>query len=142
MATTIIGSFAINDLLPIQARGAGTVAFGPFNVPAGYTSLQLTFDLQQVSSLTPVFSGHVEQSFDSGANWETVGDFELDLSVSGYRNVGGVLMRALDDPLGPGPVRTFGVSIRLRQCDLSTRRVRGSVTCSAAVTSGVTLVGS
>jgi hypothetical protein len=142
LATQVIGSYAINDLLPIQARQAGTVAFGPFSVPAGYTSLGLTFDLQQVSSLTAVLSGFVEISFDGGTNWQTVGDFALDLAVSGYRLVSGQLLRALDDPMGPGPVRFFGQNVRLGNSHLTTRRVRGSISSSEAVTSGVTLVGS
>lgn len=141
MATQIIGSLAVNDLLPIQARAAGSVAFGPINVPAGYTTFQVMFDLQQVNSLTAVLSAVIELSFDGGTNWAVVGDYALDLSRSGYRLVTGQLRRALDDDLGTGPVRFFGSSVRLPQTESASRRIRGTLTSSEAVISGVTLVG-
>jgi hypothetical protein len=141
MATQIIGSLAVNNILPIQSRNAGSVAFGPLNVPAGYTSFQVMFDLQQVNSLTATLSAIIEISFDAGANWQTVGDYALNLAVSGYRLVAGQLLRALDDPYGTGPVRYFGSPIRLMQTESTTRQVRGTLTSTEALISGVTLVG-
>jgi hypothetical protein len=141
MATQVIGSYAINNLLPIQLRNAGSIAFGPFNVPAGYSSLQVSFDLQQVNSLTAAFTALVEVSFNSGGSWQTVGDYGLDLSVSGYRLVAGQLLRSLTDNFGPGPVRYFGNSVRLMQTESTTRQIRGTLTCSEAVISGVTIIG-
>lgn len=141
MATQVIGSYAVNNLLPIQARAAGTVPFGPFNVPAGYSALSISFDLQQVNSLTAVFTALVEVSFDSGANWTTVGSYGLDLAKSGYRLVSGQILRALDDRYGPGPVRYFGSNVKLMQTESATRQVRGTVGCSEAAISGVTIIG-
>jgi len=141
MATQIIGSLAVNDILPIQARNAGSVNFVQSVVPAGYTQFQVMFDLQQVNSLTAVFTAHIEMSFDGGANFSVIGDYGLDLAQSGYRLVTGKLFRALDDPSGPGPVRYFGSSIRLAQTDSTQRQIRGMLTCSEALISGVTLVG-
>lgn len=141
MATQVVGSYAVNNLLPIQARAAGTVPFGPFAVPAGYSSLQISFDLQQVNSLTAVFSAVVQVSFDGGLNWTTVGDYGLDLAQSGYRLVSGQLLRALDDRFGPGPVRYFGSNVKLLQTESTTRQVKGTVSCSEAAISGVTIIG-
>ena len=141
MATQIIGSLAINNLLPIQSRAAGSVNFGPLAVPVGYSQFQVMFDLQQVNSLTAQFTAQIDLSFDGGANFVTVGSYGLDLALSGYRLVTGQLLRALDDNYGPGPVRYFGSSIRLTQTDNTTRQIRGTVTCSEALISGVTLVG-
>jgi hypothetical protein len=140
MATQVIGSLAVNNLLPIQLRAAGSVAFGPFAVPAGYTNLDILFDLQQVATLTAVLAAHVELSPD-GSTWGVVGDFELDLAASGYRLVAGVLTRSPLDAWGPGPVRYFGQTVRLFQTDLTTRQVRGTLTSSEGLISGVTLVG-
>jgi hypothetical protein len=139
MATTIIGSLAINPLLPIQSRAAGQISWGPFAVPAGYTSLTVQIDLQQVASLTAAFSATGELSFD-GVTFQPIGGPGLDLAASGYRIVGGVLTRAVDDPMGPGPVRTFGFRFPLFQCDLATRKVQGTLSCTEAVISGATLV--
>jgi len=141
MPTQIIGSLAVNNLLPIQSRAAGSVSFGPLPIPAGYSNFQVLFDLQQVNSLTAQFTALVELSFDGGANWQTVGDYGLDLAQSGYRLVSTQLLRALDDAYGPGPVRYFGSSVRLMQTDNTTRQIRGTLTCSEALVSGVTLVG-
>jgi hypothetical protein len=141
MATQIIGTLAVNNLLPIQARNAGSVPFGPISIPAGYTSFSVMFDLQQITSLTATLSAIVEISFDAGATWQTVGDYALSLAQSGYRLIGGVLTRALDDPLGNGPVRYFGSSARLAQTESTTRQVRGTLTSTEALISGVTLVG-
>jgi hypothetical protein len=152
MATTIIGSLAINDLLPIQSRAAGQISWGPVAVPVGYTSLTVQLDLQQVASLTAVFVATGELSFD-GVNFSSIGGPELDLSVSGFRLVNGVLRRSdgtvplpdasgffAPDPLGTGPVRTFGFKFTLFQCDLTTRKVRGTLSCSESVISGATFV--
>lgn len=139
MATSIIGSLAINPLLSIQSRAAGQIAWGPVAVPLGYTSLTVQIDLQQVASLTAVFAATGELSFD-GVNFQSIGGPELDLAASGYRLVNGVLTRALNDPQGAGPVRTFGFQFRLRQCDLTTRQVRGTLSCTEAVISGATFV--
>jgi hypothetical protein len=139
MATQIIGSLAVNNLLPIQSRAAGQIAFGPFNVPAGYTSLTIQFDLQQVSSLTAAFTADVQLSQD-GTTFQDLGNVGLNLAQSGYVLNGGVLTRAADDPLGPGPVRVFGVNVKLPGTQLTTRAVKGTLACTEAVISGVTLM--
>jgi hypothetical protein len=155
MATTIIGSLAINPLLPIQSRIAGQISWGPFAVPAGYTFLTVQIDLQQVASLTAVFSATGFIAPD-GVNFQSIGGPELDLSRTGFRLVNGVLMRSDGtvplpppnsppgffeaDPMGPGPVRTFGFRFPLSQCDLTTRKVQGTLSCTEAVISGATLV--
>lgn len=141
MATQLIGSYAINNILPVQPRGAGQVSFGPIAIPAGYTTFQVVFDLQQVQSLTAAFAALIDMSLDGGATWQNVGDYGLDLSRSGYRLVGNQLLRALDDPYGTGPVRYFGSNVRLMQTESTTRQIRGTVSCTEATTSGVTLVG-
>jgi hypothetical protein len=141
MATTIIGSLALNPLLPIQARGAGQISWGPVAVPAGYTNLTIQIDLQQVSSLTAAFSTNGDLSFDGGVSWPiNFGATGLDLAQSGYRLVNGVLTRAVDDPMGPGAVRVFGFRFPLFQCDLTTRQVRGVLSCTEALISGATFV--
>lgn len=140
MATQIIGSYAINNLLPIQSRPSGSIAFGPVALPAGYSNIQVAFDLQQIQTLTAVFTVVVEVSQDNGVNWTTVGSYGLDLAVSGYRLVANTLMRALNDPLGPGPVRYFGSSGRLPQTDSTQRQIRGTLTCSETSVSGVTVI--
>lgn len=141
MATTIIGSIAANDLVAIASHGAGSLPFGPFAVPAGYTQLMVVFDLRQVDTLTATLTAAVEVSFDSGGNWTSVGSGTLSLPSSGYVLNGSVLTRSAGDPLGPGPVRMFGKSFMLKQTDLSTRQVRGTLSIDEALISGVTLVG-
>jgi len=138
MATQVIGSVAVNNLLPIQARGAGSVAFGPVAVPAGYSIIAVLFDLQQVTSLTAVLSATFEMSTD-GVTWTGIGGAGLDLSRSGFQVLNNVLTRSNTDALGPGPVRVFGGQVRIPQTDSTTRQVRGTITASEALTSGVTL---
>src|SRR3954468_14065306 len=99
MATQIIGSLAINNLLPIQSRGAGQVAFGPVAVPAGYSFLTVQFDLQQVQTLTASFTTAIQLAQD-GVNFVDAGGAGLDLAQSGYRLVANQLLRAVDDNLG------------------------------------------
>lgn len=140
MANVVVGSLVANNLVPIAAHPAGQVSFGPLAVPAGFTMFIVMFDLQQVNSLTPVFDASVEVSFDSGATWTFAGGSKLDLSASGWSLTGGVLTRPADDFYGPGPVRDFGQRINLTQSQLTTRQVRGVLSCSEAVVSGVTLV--
>lgn len=139
MATQIIGSLAVNSILPIQARAAGSIPFGPFTVPAGYTSLTIQFDLQQAASLTATFTANVQVAPD-GVNYVDQGDVGLNLAQSGYVLNGSVLTRSADDSLGPGPVRVFGVNVKLPGTHLTTRAVKGTLACSEAVTSGVTLM--
>ena len=140
MATQVIGSIAVNNLLPIQARGAGTANYGPVAIPAGYSIFWVVFDLQQVSSLTAVLSGTADISLDGGANWSTVSGAGIDLSVSGFVVNNGVLTRSASDPAGPGPVRAFAIRILLQHTDSTQRMIRGTVTASEALTSGVTLM--
>lgn len=139
MATQIIGSLAINNILPTQARGAGTASWGPVAVPAGYSFLTVQFDLTQLVSLTPVLTAAVSIALD-GVNFVPGSEVGLDLSVSGYVLNGSVVTRASDDPLGTGPVRVFGATFRLPSTELTTRKVQGTLQCSEAVTSGVTLM--
>lgn len=141
MASTTVGSLIVNDLIAIAQHGAGSVPFGPFNVPVGFSQLMIIFDLRQVNSLTAILGASVEISFDSGQNWESAGGNSLSLPNSGYVLNGGVLSRSGADPLGPGaPVRIFGKSIMLKQCHLTTRQLRGVLTADEALISGVTLV--
>src|SRR3954471_14288163 len=105
MATTLIGSLAINPLVPIASHAAGSMPFGPIALPAGYSVISVTFDLQQVSSLTAVLSANLQLSIDGGANFIDIGGAGLDLSKSGYVLNGSVITRSETDSLGPGPVR-------------------------------------
>jgi hypothetical protein len=139
VATQVIGSLAVNNILPIQSRALGSIPFGPFNVPAGYSSLTIQFDLQQVSSLTATLTANVQFSLD-GTTFQNMGDVGLNLAQSGYVLNGGVLTRAADDPLGPGPVRVFGVGVKLFGTHLTTRVVKGTLSCTEAAISGVTLM--
>ena len=141
MANVVVGSLVANDLIPIALHQDGETAFGPFNVPAGFTQLMIIFDLRQVNSLTATLGSSVEMSIDSGANWTFAGGNELSLPASGYVLNGGVLTRSGSDPLGPGPVRIFGKNIMLKNCHLSTRQVRGVLTATESLISGVTMVG-
>ena len=141
MATTIIGSLAVNDLVTIGSHNAGSVPFGPFNIPVGVSQLMVIFDLRQVNTLTATLGSSVEISFDSGGNWESAGANELRLPDSGYVLNAGVLSRSASDLLGPGaPVRMFGTRLMLKQCHLTTRQLRGTLTQDQALISGVTLV--
>lgn len=139
MATQVIGDIAINNLVPIASHGAGVLAFGPVALPAGYSVLTVVFDLQQVTTLTPVFTATVQLSLDNGATWADVGGVGLDLSKSGYVLASGVITRNASDALGPGPVRDFAAQVQLPRTELTTRQIQGTVTCSAAVISGVTI---
>lgn len=139
MATQVIGVLAVNNILPTQARAAGSFNFGPVALPVGYSGLWVQFDLTQVTSLTPVFSFSFDLSFDNGSTWTTVNSAGLDLALSGYVITGGVLTRAADDAMGPGPVRVFGGRVGLTQTESSARQVRGVLTCSQAVASGATI---
>jgi hypothetical protein len=141
MANTIVGSIVANDLVAIASHQAGNLTFGPLNVPAGFTQLEIVFDLRQVTSLTAILGSSVEISFDSGGNWVSAGANELNLADSGYVLTNGVLTRSASDPLGPGPVRIFGKKFMLKQCNLTTRQVRGVLSASEALISGVTFVG-
>jgi hypothetical protein len=139
MPTQIIGSIAINNLLPIAARGAGSVSWGPVAVPAGYSVIAVTFDLQQVASLTAIFSATFQLALD-GVTFVDIGSgVGLDLSKSGFVLNAGVLTRPATDPLGPGPVRIFGRQVFLNGTDLTTRQLKGTLSSSEALTSGVTL---
>lgn len=140
MANVPVGSLVANNLLAIASHPAGQVSFGPLAVPAGFTMFVVLFDLQQVTSLTAVFNASVEISFDNGATFTSAGVSKLDMSVSGYVLNGGVLTRPQTDFYGPGPVRIFGARIDLKQSDLTTRQVRGVLSCTESVISGVTLV--
>jgi hypothetical protein len=140
MATTVIGSLAINPLLPIQARGAGSVSFGPVAIPVGYSALTVQVDLQQISSLTAVFDLQVQFSLDNGQTWSLPEGSGLDLSRSGYVLTNGVLTRAADDPRGPGPVRVVGLSVSLLHTELATRQIRGTLSCSEPSISGATFM--
>lgn len=139
MATQVIGSLAINNLLPIQARGAGSVSFGPVAIPRGYSRITVQIDLQQVASLTAAFQLAVEVSLD-GTTWQSAGGAGLDLSRSGYVLDAGVIRRPDADSMGPGPVRVAGLSVPLFGTDLTTRQVRGTLTCSEPATSGATVM--
>lgn len=141
MANVTVGSLVANNILTITSHPSGSTTFGPLAVPAGFTIFTIMFDLQQVSSLTAVFTGSVEISFDNGTNWTSAGASKLDLSVAGFTAPGGILTRSSTDFFGPGPVRVFGQNFFLRQCDLSTRQIRGTLTCSESLISGVTLAG-
>jgi hypothetical protein len=141
MANVTVGSLVANDLVTIALHQAGSLNFGPLNVPVGFTQFWVVFDLRQVDALTATLASSVEISFDNGSNWSFNGGNGLSLPDSGYVLNGGVLTRSASDPLGPGPVRTFGKSFMLKQCHLSTRQVRGVLTQSEALISGVTLVG-
>lgn len=141
MATVTVGSLVANNLVPIASRGAGSIAFGPFAVPAAFTQLMVIFDLQQVASLTATLGSTVEVSLDNGTNWTAAGANSLSLPNSGYVLNGGVLTRSVTDPFGPGPVRIFGTSFRLLHSDISTRQVRGTLTQDETLISGVTLLG-
>lgn len=140
MANVITGTLVANDLIPTASHAAGSLTFGPLNVPAGFTILMISFDLRQVASLTPVFTTSVEISLDSGANWVSAGGNGLNLAQSGYVLNGGVLSRSASDALGPGaPVRVFAKQVSLMHAETATRQVRGVLTCSEAVIAGVTL---
>lgn len=141
MANTVVGSIVANDLVAIASHPAGDLSFGPFNVPAGFTQLMVVFDLRQVDSLTATLGSSVDVSFDSGQNWSFVGANGLRLADSGYVLNNGVLTRSADDFFGPGPVRIFGKSFTLKQCHLTTRQVRGVLSSTEALISGVTLIG-
>lgn len=140
MANVVVGSLVANELVTIAPHSAGTLNFGPQPVPAGFTVLSIIFDLRQVDTLTASFTANVEISFDDGQNWVFAGGSGLNLAVSGYVLNGGVLTRSASDLFGPGPVRIFGKQIMLKQSHLTTRQIRGTVSATEALTSGVTLV--
>lgn len=142
MPTNIIGSIAANDLVAIGSHPAGDLAFGPFNVPAGYTEIMVVYDLRQVAALTATLGASLDISFNSGTNWESAGSSGLSLPNSGYVLDAGVLRRSASDPSGPNaPVRIFGKRFTLRQAHLTTRQIRGVLSLSEALITGVTLVG-
>ena len=142
MANVTIGSIAANDLVAIASHAAGSLNFGPFNVPAGFTQLFIVFDLRQVTTLTATLGSSVEVSFNDGQTWTSAGGNGLSLPNSGYVITNGVLTRSSIDPEGPGaPVRIFGTRIPLRQAHLTTRQVRGVLSSSESLISGVTMAG-
>lgn len=141
MANVVVGSLVANELVPIASHAAGSLNFGPLNIPQGFTVLMIAFDLRQVDSLTATFSSTVELSLDNGANWIAAGGNALNLAQSGYVLNGGVLTRSNVDPMGPGPVRMFAKQIILKNSDLTTRQVRGTLSVTEALISGVTFAG-
>ena len=141
MANVVVGTLVANELVTTASHQAGTLNFGPLNIPQGFTVLMISFDLRQVNSLTATFSSSVEISIDSGANWDFAGGNALNLAQSGYELNGNVLTRSATDPMGPGPVRMFAKQILLKNCHLTTRQVRGTLSVTEALISGVTFAG-
>lgn len=140
MPSQTVGVMVINNLVPTATRQAGTLEFGPVSIPAGIGWINIMFDLREVGNLTTVFESFVEVSMDDGQTWTSLGGSGLDLSRSGYRLVGGALYRALDDPLGPGPIRCYGKMRTIPNTELTTRQIRGTLSQSESVKSGVTVV--
>lgn len=139
MASQIIGCMVANELLENSVRPAGSLDFGPVDIPDGFGFLGIMFDLRNVISLTAQFNAMVEVSYDGGQTWESLGGGGLDLAVSGYRIVDNKLMRSDSDPQGPGPVRCFGEMIFLKRTD-NPRKIRGTLSQTEASEIGVTVV--
>jgi len=139
MANVTVGAFVANELLAPQARAAGTLAFGPVAIPTGFSHVVVMFDLRQQTTATAAFSATLSGSLDNGATWTAMGGAGLDLPA-GLVLTSGHLYRSESDPLGPGVIRTFGFGHALPRTELTTRQIKGTVSCTESSTLGVTVV--
>lgn len=135
MAFTNVGCVSAVVAFATQAWPAGSKTVGPVAIADKFRYGWLLVDLTALTTLTCSIQVTMDLSMDGGATWTGIGGWGLNVPMSGYALVGGVLVDAANQP-----IRITGASMRLPDASSVLRQVRATASLSTPATVGCTLV--